>query len=102
MVLGLRSAAKGQNMKPISKTITVGNQNVQTTAAKILLKDGSVVISVTANIGGVSHTQNMTISSENANYSAEQCQKDFDTHCLKVATAAAARANADAVTESLK
>ena len=90
-------------MEPIKKTISIGDKSVAIMAEKIIRKDHSVVIKVTATIGSVVHTQHMKIGTEaEVVYSAEQCQTDFDAHCLKVATAATNRHNADLVTENLK
>jgi hypothetical protein len=44
----------------------------------------------------------MTLPKENPQYSAEQCQKDFDTHLLKVAQGALGRHTAHSVSDNLQ
>jgi hypothetical protein len=87
---------------PIKKDVKVGGQAVQTTSTKRVLGDHSVVIEVTATVGDITYVENMTLPKENPQYSAEQCQKDFDTHLLKVAQGALGRHTAHSVSDNLQ
>ena len=89
-------------MDQIVKNVMVGNQSVQAVATKIVRSDGSVIVRVEATAGKITHTQNWTLPHDNPNYSQEQAQKDFETHCNKVATAAMGRVVADSVSDNLK
>jgi hypothetical protein len=87
---------------PIKKDVRVGEQMVQTTSTKRVLADHSVVIEVAATVAGITYVENMTLPKENPQYSAQQCQKDFDAHLLKVAQGALGRHTSHSVSDSLQ
>lgn len=85
----------------IEKQITIGERTVKVIAEKQVRPDHRVVMKVSATSRELSHCEMWTLPHDNPNYSQEQAQKDFDTHCEKVARGLLGKRTAHDVTDNL-
>ena len=85
----------------LEKTITAENQQIPITITDIQSPSGHTVLHCETVFGGVTYAERMTIGTD-VDSTPEQLQKDFDAHCLRVATQAARRSKIKSLLSGLK
>jgi len=87
---------------PINTTILVDGRNVHVVVTKSKTKDHRTILNCKATVGAVTYEENCPLPHDNASYSQEQAQKDFEAFLLKVGRGALGRHVSDEVSENFK
>lgn len=84
-----------------TKVVTVGNASVDVLCSGETDAQGMTRVVASAAVGEVTYSEPWLLPHDNPDYTQAQAQKDFETHCTKVARLAAARANSKNILPSL-